>query len=175
VLEHSLSTLPVGYEWPNGQTLASASTYYPDYYSKKGSGVLVDRRGRVAAGKDDMGGTSANRLTGLTGGVDGDTLGATGGEEANILTTAQIPAHSHPITDKAHSHNVTLPVGQNSQGGNRDRLLRSPDTGAMDLSFAGAGTSSMTGITKTENNVGGGGAHNNVQPTIIQNFIVVVE
>ena len=31
---------------------------------------IPDLRGRVIAGQDDMGGSSANRLTGLTGGVD---------------------------------------------------------------------------------------------------------
>ena len=42
---------------------------------------LPDLRGRVIAGQDDMGGSSANRLTNQTGGLDGDTLGATGGAE----------------------------------------------------------------------------------------------
>ena len=42
-----------------------------------------------------MGGSSANRLTGQTGGVDGDTLGGTGGAETHTLTTAQMPAHTH--------------------------------------------------------------------------------
>ena len=45
--------------------------------------TLPDYRGRVSAGKDDMGGTSANRLTNQTNGVDGDTLGATGGGGAH--------------------------------------------------------------------------------------------
>jgi hypothetical protein len=39
---------------------------------------LPDLRGRVAAGKDDMGGSAANRLT-LT--IVGTTLGATGGQQ----------------------------------------------------------------------------------------------
>jgi len=48
---------------------------------------VPDMRGRVVAGKDDMGGTSANRLTNaVTGGVDGDALGGTGGTESYLLT-----------------------------------------------------------------------------------------
>ena len=35
---------------------------------------LPDLRGRAIAGQDDMGGSSANRLTGQTGGVNGDIL-----------------------------------------------------------------------------------------------------
>jgi microcystin-dependent protein len=44
---------------------------------------LPDCRGRVAAGKDNMGGTSANRLTAP---VNGDTLGAAGGSETVEFT-----------------------------------------------------------------------------------------
>jgi microcystin-dependent protein len=64
---------------------------------------LPDLRGRVIAGQDDMGGSSANRLTGLSGGVDGDTLGAAGGAESHTLTSAEIPAHTHPATSTSTS------------------------------------------------------------------------
>lgn len=40
---------------------------------------IPDLRGRVIAGQDDMGGTSANRLTSP---LNGDTLGASGGAES---------------------------------------------------------------------------------------------
>ena len=53
---------------------------------------LPDLRGRVVAGQDDMGGSSANRLTNQSGGLNGDTLGATGGAETHTLTTAQMAA-----------------------------------------------------------------------------------
>jgi microcystin-dependent protein len=42
-----------------------------------------------------MGGTSANRLTGVGGSVNGDTLGAYGGGETHILLAAELPAHAH--------------------------------------------------------------------------------
>ena len=45
---------------------------------------LPDLRGRVIAGKDDMGTTSADRLTNDRG-LDGDTPGATGGAETHTL------------------------------------------------------------------------------------------
>ena len=60
---------------------------------------VIDKRGRVSAGKDDMGGSSANRLTNQSGGLNGDTLGATGGSETHILTTAELAAHSHARRD----------------------------------------------------------------------------
>src|ERR1044072_5146663 len=45
--------------------------------------TLPDLRGRVAAGKDDMGGSAASRLTGTTMFPDGVTLGAVGGAQTH--------------------------------------------------------------------------------------------
>ena len=59
---------------------------------------MPDLRGRVIGGKDDMGGIGANRLTGVSGSVDGDSLGNTGGNETHTLTTAELPAHNHSGT-----------------------------------------------------------------------------
>ncbi|MCK5659285.1 MAG: tail fiber protein [Alphaproteobacteria bacterium] len=106
---------------------------------------VPDIRGRVVAGQDDMGGSSANRLTNQSGGLNGDTLGATGGEEAHTLLTASMPAHTHSVTAVGSGSFVVA----NSSGS------------------SAAGSSSLT-TTST----GGGDAHNNVQPTIILNYII---
>jgi microcystin-dependent protein len=173
VIEHSLAALPVGYEWASGATLSSASTYYPDYYSKKGSGVLVDRRGRVAAGKDNMGGSAAGRLTDQSGGVDGDTLGAGGGEERHTLTTAELASHTHTatVTDPKHTHDVTSYGGS----GGSDNVVSGTDAAGSPRTSASAAKAASTGITVSNANAGSNTPHNNVQPTIIENFIVVVE
>jgi microcystin-dependent protein len=55
---------------------------------------VPDLRGRVIAGKDDMGGSSANRLTAADDGLNGDTLGATGGGETQTLVTGNLPAYT---------------------------------------------------------------------------------
>ncbi len=106
---------------------------------------LPDLRGRVIAGQDDMGGVSANRLTGVTGSVDGDVLGGTGGEETHTLLTAEMPAHTHTVSTDATA-------------------LSSAGTGGVDA-VTGA-SSTTTGST------GGDGAHNNVPPCIILNYII---
>ena len=104
---------------------------------------LPDVRGRVVAGKDNMGGSSADRLTNQTGGLNGDTLGATGGSETHTLTTAQMPAHTHTIG-------------------------MSGSSGATSPAAPGAGAPT----TYNSGSAGGDGAHNNVQPTIIFNKII---
>ena len=50
-----------------------------------------DLRGRTIAGKDNMGGVAASRITAAVSGVTGTTLGAAGGSE-------RLHQHSHPNT-----------------------------------------------------------------------------
>ena len=165
VVEFAGTSLPVGYEWPNGTSLSSSANY-PDYNSVRGGLTTPDRRGRVAAGKDDMGGVSANRLTAAVAqGLNGDNFEATGGEETHALITAELAAHSHTITDTGHTH--TLPFGQSTVTGGAGAPY--PVNGASAYNTG----NSTTGISI--NNTGSGTAHNVVQPTIIENFILVVE
>jgi len=105
---------------------------------------LPDLRGRVIAGKDDMGATSANRLTNQTGGLGGDGLSTTRSTETHTLTTAELPAHTHSV-----------PSGANA-GSN----------------YALGGSGSSQTATQTTGSTGNGDAHNNVQPTLILNYII---
>lgn len=140
---------------------------------------IPDLRGRVVAGQDDMGGSSANRLTNQTGGLDGDTLGATGGAETHTLTSAQLAAHTHSdgslaaASDGAHTHNITVDGWSYGSGGSGVTTLYSAagdvrNTGDFTVSTVsgGAHTHDVTGATGS---AGTDGAHNNVQPTLIMN------
>ncbi len=66
---------------------------------------VPDLRGRVAAGKNDMGGVSSDRLGGGVTGFNGNTLGAAGGNQnytpGGIIGGSQSIAHVH---DVAHTH-----------------------------------------------------------------------
>lgn len=154
VLPYAGSSAPTGWLFCYGQAV-SRTTYSAlftalstTYGVGDGSTTfnLPDLRGRVVAGKDDMGGTSANRLTDQSGGLNGDTLGDTGGSETHTLTEAEMPTHDH-----------------DSPSGN---FLLSGAVGTPGAGGSGGGSASATATA------GSGGAHNNVQPTIILNYII---
>lgn len=155
VLPFAGTTAPNGWLLCYGQSVLR--TDYPDLFEAIGTAygavdsthfTLPDARGRVTAGKDNMGGTAASRLTTAGSGVDGATLGASGGAETHTLTAAQIPAHAHPIA---------VGGGSNGTGANANYW--------QGANVVGAGSS-------TSNNTGGGSAHPNAQPTLIMNKII---
>ena len=84
---------------------------------------LPDLRGRFPLAKDNLGGTSANRVTAAA----ADQLGGSGGEENHTLTITEMPAHSHNIIGSTNSSGGSVnywPGNSNSgpgsftQGGN---------------------------------------------------------
>ncbi len=146
------SPAPQGYLLCAGQSVLVDD--YGDLYgvigfTYGGSGAsfnLPDLRGRVIAGQDDMGGTSADRLTD----AQADQRGGTLGFETHTLTTTELPAHTHGgLTD------IDPDGGDGGQG---------EDPNVDYVTSNGDGT--VSGST------GGGGPHNNVQPTIILNYII---
>ena len=127
---------------------------------------LPDMRGRVAAGVGTGTGGGASGTGAPTGGTALAAVALAGwfGTNDVTLTSAQIPAHTHPITDPGHTH----PQNGGTGGADITRLTASThDT----PTGAGNTSSSTTGIT-VNNNTGGGGSHTNLQPTVGLNFII---
>jgi microcystin-dependent protein len=185
--------LPSGWLLCDGRALtygAAGSTYYALYavigrtYTEAALPAtqyrLPDLRGRVVAGKDNMGaGGSANRLTNPTastvGGINGDTLGAVGGFETHTLLDSQISAHVHNLATATartktgegdHTHNYSTLTGAQAPGyewGNGNKL------NTLAVSGAGEHVHSLVGDTAS---VGSDKPHNNVQPTIILNKMI---
>lgn len=183
VVDYAGTAAPTNWLLCYGQ--AVSRTTYADLFTAIGTvyGVgdgsttfnLPDARGRVVAGQDDMGGTSANRLTGQSGGVNGDTLGGVGGDETHELTIAQLAAHTHTVTGTtnstgSHTHNIaTRERGGGNNIAGTVSIGGDPDTADTATTSDGAHSHTVSG---TAASTGSGTAHNNVQPTLILNKII---
>jgi len=165
--------------FPFGQ--AVSRTIYATYFAMIGTTFgggdgsttfnLPDKRGRVSAAADNLGGSSASRLTAssVTGGMTGGTIGGVGGEQIHTLTVAEMPAHNHGVTDPGHTHtwNPTS-IRQFSVGGTGGALNTVQIGNGSDGTFSN--TAATTGISIQSN--GNGNSHNVVQPTIVCNYIM---
>jgi microcystin-dependent protein len=114
---------------------------------------LPDCRGRVLG------------TIGTGSGLTARSLGAVVGAETHILTVGEMPSHSHGVTDPGHTHGYT-------NNTNDQTVSALPGEVAADQEDLGATTgSSPTGISIQS--TGGGGAHNNMQPTIFISNIFI--
>jgi microcystin-dependent protein len=146
------SSAPSGWLLCYGQALSR--TTYADLFAAIGTdyGVgdgsttfnLPDLRGRVWIGLDNMGGSSANRVTDAA----ADSIGGTLGEEVHTLTTGEMPSHTHTTPS-------LLGIWAGSGPG-----------------LTAGGSYSPTTPRSATNAEGGGGAHNNMQPGMAGNVII---
>lgn len=121
--------------------ITDAGTGTQSFYS---TFCVPDLRGRGFVGLDNMGGSSANRITA----TEADAIGGAYGAETHTLTAAEIPAHTHDIKLYTDSGGSLMDGGMNS--------------------------TTHASTSTTEANPGGGGAHNNVQPSQFGNWIIKV-
>ena len=87
---------------------------------------------------------SANNVLNDSSSIDGTALGNVGGDDVHTLLEAEMPEHSHSYTAPTYGYGV-------SGGGSL---------------YSGGSTGSTTGLKGSDQ------AHNNVQPTIILNYII---
>lgn len=192
VIDYAGSTAPSQWLLCYGQAISR--TTYAALFSAIGTtyGIgdgsttfnLPDARGRVGAGKDNMGGVSAGRITSAASGFDGNTLGAAGGSQTHTLVTAELAAHGHAVgTYQMPNHGhpfvystvndfdggatggwVIETTGITSYAANTDAASSSPGK-----QIGGSGAIAITGSSA---DTGSGTAHRNVQPTIIFNKMI---
>lgn len=172
---YSGSSAPSGWLLCDG-SVVSQTTYAALYavigslYNTSGEGAgnfrLPDLRGRVPAGKDDMGGGSpAGRLTNTTM-SSATTLGGNGGAETHALTTAEMPSHAHRVLGKTGGPALVLETETSN-------VLGAQGGGSYTNTGPGGPIVETTGGPSSPGGTAGNGsAHTNTQPTLILNYIV---
>lgn len=147
-----------------------------------GNHGTVNMMGQTPVGLTNMGGSLPANAVGLSLTTSGQMLG----EVAHVLISDEIPptAVTGTITDPGHNHAMYIdrygfasPGGGSTQGWallNGDQMCtigggipNTPTSGFGGLAPTGSIVNSKTGITlDSASTGGGGGAHNNMQPSI---------
>lgn len=143
--------------WAFAQTQITAGTTFFNNGNGSTTFGIADLRGRVRAMVDGV----VGRLTTATIPAPG-TIGSAGGAETIALSIAQMPVHSHGVTDPGHSHAPS--AGTGLWGNAAGQTWGGGSAGNMTLAGIAA---AVTGISIQNN--GSGTAHNNAQPTIMVN------
>jgi len=177
LMPYAGASAPTGWLLCYGQAISR--TTYADLFAVVGTTYgngdgsttfnLPDLRGRVVAGKDDMGGSSANRLTSA---LNGDSLGAAGGDEEHTLSTAQMPAHRHFVAANVALGSASSSVAAVTSTTQVARQYQSPYGGGGEIFSMSMVRTSTDASVGRSSSVGSTNAHNNTQPTFILTYII---
>jgi len=140
---------------PDGMLECDGSIYlrtdYPDLYAALDTTFVMDAdhfivpdlRGRVMLGAGSGSGLSAYAVA------------DNGGEETHVLVTAEIPAHSHAVTDLGHSH---------AEGTAAPNLTTIGPGAPEPTAIPAPGVTAVATTGISIQNSGGDGSHENRQP-----------
>jgi len=107
---------------------------------------VPDLKGRVPVGYD-------------AGQAEFDSLGHVGGEKTHLLTSAEMPSHTH--VQNAHTHTQALGGG-----------LGTSDKVSGGYVIGNSNSSTVSATTAINQATGGGGTHNNLQPYLALRYII---
>jgi len=103
-------------------------------------------------------------VAGAASGLTARALGSVVGEETHLLALSEMPNHNHNFSDIGHSHSIPNLNSVAAFTGSSNTVAYTTGIGNYATSTA------TTGITI--NAQGGGGVHNNMQPTVFMNAMV---
>jgi microcystin-dependent protein len=160
---------------------ASASSLYTLIWTNVSNTYAPVTGGRGASAAADFAANKPMALTKMLGralaiagagsGLTSRALGEILGAETHVLTTAQIPAHAHGVTDPGHAHQINVKVHTNVPiGGANTAVDGAVPWGDPSYPNAGISNSNTTGISIQ--NEGGGTSHPNMQPSSFLNAMI---
>lgn len=180
---------PSGFYWMEGQQilisgdtalyneLTNNGTVFPYGTNTNGAGAAGSTHFRLPNG---LGRTIVH----TDGTTEFTSIGKLYGTKNEVLLTTQIPAHNHGVNDPGHYHDTWgrgVTWYANNTWGGTDIYFGVNATGGDPGGIAGSNFlvmgsnwqdtfSSSTGISTQ--NAGGGGSHNNVQPSIMMRYMI---
>lgn len=167
LLDFAGSSAPTGFLMCDG-SLVSRTTYarlFESVGTTWGAGdgsttfKLPDFRGRVAVG------------SGTGSGLTARSLAATGGAETHQLSSAEMPSHTHIQNSHNHTQDPHTHNGGNGAGSNYSPTLGGSNN-AINIAMTPSVTATNQATTATNNNTGGDGYHNNMQPFVVVSKII---
>lgn len=158
-----ISTTATARFFPFGNGDGSVTFNVPDY------------RGRVPAGRDNMGGIAANRLTSTYFGTSADALAANGGSQSQTLTTTNLPPYTPAGTvSGTFSGTGTATTGQVLNASSGTAVVPTYSGGVVGFNTM-AVTIPSQNITATFAGTAQGGTSSpvtTIQPTQTTNYII---
>lgn len=184
------SAIPSGYLAENGA--AVSRTTYATLFAAIGTTYGAGNGSSTFNLPDSRGRLGVNRSTD----VEFDSMGEKYGTKFEVLTITQLPSHTH--TQNSHAHGLSDPGHTHAQNGHvhaqyvTNPLAGGPairndyvsdsggayysqgiNTGTTTATNNASGIGiSINGATAANQNTGGGGSHNNIQPSIVKMFAI---